>query len=283
MTNSNNWHLTAKERDKISFPTNWLEKNNYLHGKILDFGCGFGIDVTDLKKKGYDCTGYDKFYFPEFSNEKFDTIICQYVLNVIQTDEQHEVIMEISQLLEPGGVAFFTVRRDVKYEGYRMHKIHKQPTFQCNVILPFKSVFVNEFCEIYSFTRIVDNPVKSSCIFCRPSSKLKFIAESVYAFAAYDGFPVSEGHALIITKKHIANYFELTQKEQFHLLLLLNFVQRFLQKEFNPDGFNVGINVDQTAGQSIPHVHIHLIPRYKGDVQNPKGGIRHVIPGKGYY
>ncbi len=283
MKQSDNSHLTAKERTKMSFPTDWLKRNYHLKGEILDFGCGFGTDVSELNKNGYRCVGYDKFYYPDYPKEKFETIICQYVLNVLQPNEQHEVIMEISQLLKPNGVAFLTVRRDVKFEGFRIHKIHKLPTYQCNVILPFKSVFVNEFCEIYAFTRIIDNPKPSQCIFCRPSSNLKFIAESVYAFAVYDGFPISNGHALIILKKHIANYFELTQKEQFHLLILTNFVQRFLQKEFNPDGFNVGININHAGGQSIPHVHIHIIPRYKGDVQEPKGGVRNVIPSKGYY
>ncbi len=283
MAKSNNSHLTAKERDRISFPTRWLESNNHLKGSILDFGCGFGADVLALKQKGYVCEGYDKFYFSEYPQLKYDIIICQYVLNVVEDAIQQEIIMEISQLLNPNGIAYFTVRRDIKYQGYRVHKIHKKTTFQTNVILPFNSVFKNAFCEIYSFTRKVDNPISSECIFCRPSPKLKFIAESTHAYAVFDGYPVSNGHSLIISKNHISNYFELTQKEQFHLLLLTNYVKRFLQKKFNPDGFNVGININTVAGQSVSHVHIHIIPRYKGDVKNPKGGIRHVIPGKGFY
>jgi len=283
MKQPDNSHLTAKERDKISFPTNWLRKNHLLKGEILDFGCGFGTDVKELNKSGYTCVGYDKYYEPEYPQKKFRTIICQYVLNVLQAGEQHEVIMEISQLLLSGGTAFFTVRRDLKQEGFRIHKLHKQATYQCNVILPFKSIFSNEFCEIYEFTRIVDHLIDSECIFCRPSSKLKFIAESAYAFAVFDGYPVSKGHALIIPKKHIANYFELTEKDQFHLLLLQNYVKKYLQKELNPDGYNIGININGAAGQTINHVHIHLIPRYNGDVKNPRGGVRHVIPGKGEY
>ncbi|QGY45756.1 HIT domain-containing protein [Maribellus comscasis] len=279
----NNWHLTAKEREKMSFPTNWLHRNNFLKGNILDFGCGFGKDVMELRNMGYYCKGYDKYYQPEYPTEKFNTILCNYVLNVLQAKDQQRIIMEISQLLAPGGQAFFAVRRDIKYEGFRKHKIHKKTTYQCNVVLPFESLFLNEYCEIYSFSRFTDIQKESSCIFCKPSRNLKFIAESAFAYAVYDGFPVSNGHSLIIPKTHTSNYFDLTEKEQFHLLLLTNFVQTYLLKKFNPNGFNVGININMDAGQTVPHVHVHLIPRYKGDVKNPKGGVRHVIPGKGYY
>ncbi len=267
----------------MSFPTNWLHRNSLLKGKILDFGCGFGKDVSELNKIGYSCVGYDKYFQPKYPTEKYDTIICNYVLNVLQAKDHQQIIMEISQLLKLGGKAFFAVRRDVKFEGFRVHKIHKKTTYQCNVILPFDSILLNDYCEIYSFSRFTDNPKESSCIFCRPSENLKYIAESVYAYAVYDGYPVSKGHSLIIPKTHISNYFELSQKEQFHLLILTNFVQQYLVKRLNPDGFNLGININQDAGQTVPHVHVHLIPRYKGDVDNPKGGIRHIIPGKGFY
>ena len=98
-----------------------------------------------------------------------------------------------------------------------------------------------------------------------------------------DSFPISPGHTLVIPKKHVADYFELTFEEQNELWQLVNRCKVILQDRFHPDGFNIGINVGEMAGQSIFHVHIHLIPRYKGDVKNPKGGVRHIIPGKGYY
>jgi diadenosine tetraphosphate (Ap4A) HIT family hydrolase len=109
------------------------------------------------------------------------------------------------------------------------------------------------------------------------------IAETATAYAIFDKFPVSAGHALIIPKKHYASYFELSFKEQSACWFMLNFVKDILDERFNPDGFNVGININETAGQTIPHVHIHLIPRYKGDVENPEGGVRGVIPEKRYY
>ena len=90
----NNPHLTAKERTSISFPTHWLKKNNLLQGEILDFGCGFGFDTDQLQKEGFDIIGYDNYYRPEYPTKRFDTIICNYVLNVLEPEEQAEVLGE---------------------------------------------------------------------------------------------------------------------------------------------------------------------------------------------
>ena len=109
------------------------------------------------------------------------------------------------------------------------------------------------------------------------------IVESATAYAIFDKFPVSKGHALIIPKKHCADYFDLTFREQSACIFMLNKVQEILANKFKPDGFNVGINICETAGQTVPHVHIHLIPRYKGDVENPRGGVRGIIPNKQKY
>ena len=81
-------HLTAKERNKLSFPTNWLLKNNCLNGEILDFGCGFGSDIKFLQNKNLNIKGYDKYYFKDYPKIKFDTIICNYVLNVLEPKEE---------------------------------------------------------------------------------------------------------------------------------------------------------------------------------------------------
>lgn len=128
-------HLTAKERDSISFPARFLLKNKLFQGKILDFGCGLGSDVAILRGEGFDVLGYDPYYFPTFPTEKFDTIICFYVLNVLQPEEQANVLIDVSRLLKPSGTAYFAVRRDVVFEGFRLHKIHQKPTFQCQVKL----------------------------------------------------------------------------------------------------------------------------------------------------
>ena len=97
------------------------------------------------------------------------------------------------------------------------------------------------------------------------------------------GYPVSPGHALIIPKRHVASYFDLTNHEREAMNVILQYVSQKVEERYHPDGFNVGINIGEAAGQSVFHCHMHLIPRYKGDVPNPKGGVRGVIPSKQKY
>ena len=119
------------------------------------------------------------------------------------------------------------------------------------------------------------------CPFC--NLEREKIIESELSFVIYDAFPVNEGHALIIPKRHTANYFDLSLEEQKDCIELLNRVKGIVQEKYNPAGFNVGININEAAGQTVSHVHIHLIPRYEGDVEEPRGGVRGVIPEKKTY
>ena len=115
------------------------------------------------------------------------------------------------------------------------------------------------------------------CIFCSYLENGKLIAENDGAFAIYDNFPVTKGHALIIPKRHFSGYFEATEKEVVYLDKTIREVKKIIDGEYHPDGYNIGINVGKAAGQTIFHLHIHLIPRYVGDVENPKGGIRRLM------
>jgi len=285
MNQNPNSHLTAKERDAISFPARHVFNKGLLKGEILDFGCGFGKDVEVLKDKGLDIIGYDKHHFPTYPQKKFDTIICFYVLNVLMPEEQARVLMEVSSLLKPTGKAYFAVRRDIVYEGFRTHKIHQKPTYQCKVILPYSSILKNDNCEIYEYVPFNQKPKpeKIECPFCFPDAELELITESATAYAIADKFPVSKGHTLIIPKRHVENYFDLTFREQSACIFMLNYVKEILQQRFQPDGFNIGINIREAAGQTVPHAHIHLIPRYQRDVDKPEGGVRGVIPGRKIY
>ena len=121
-----------------------------------------------------------------------------------------------------------------------------------------------------------------NCIFC-DLPKEKIIVENELARAFYDEFPVSKGHILIIPKRHVANFFELEQKELNDINSLILECKKIIDNKYAPDGYNIGVNVGEHAGQSVFHVHVHLIPRYKGDVANPKGGVRGVIPEKQNY
>lgn len=98
-----------------------------------------------------------------------------------------------------------------------------------------------------------------------------------------DGFPISRGHALIIPKRHIASLFDATSDEREALYDLLAQVKIELQEKYNPDGFNIGINEGAAAGQTVMHLHIHLIPRYSGDLPDPRGGVRWIFPDKAAY
>lgn len=286
MSNHNqNSHLTAIERTSLSYPARILLNQKKIKGKVLDFGCGIGKDVEFLKIKGFDIDGYDPFYFPSFPTEKYDTILCFYVLNVLLPEEQAEVLMNVSNLLKPNGKAYFAVRRDIKYEGFRIHKVHKKETYQCNIKLGYTSIFKNENCEIYEYEHYTTLNKGNTDLspFLVGEETRELIVETATVFSFYDKFPVSKGHALIVPKRLVSNYFELNLKEQTACWIVVNKVKAILQKKYNPDGFNVGINIDESAGQTIWHSHIHIIPRYKGDVKNPRGGIRGVIPNKKEY
>jgi ATP adenylyltransferase len=129
-------------------------------------------------------------------------------------------------------------------------------------------------------------PIKQGCIFCNlpEDDGSRILAENELAYAIRDGFAVTEGHTLIIPKRHVIDYFGLTQPELNAVNQLLSSEKKKLQKT-DPSiaGFNIGMNCGEASGQTIFHCHIHLIPRRVGDVENPRGGVRHVIPGKGHY
>jgi diadenosine tetraphosphate (Ap4A) HIT family hydrolase len=124
---------------------------------------------------------------------------------------------------------------------------------------------------------------EDKCLFC-DLDKSRIIIENNLAYAIYDGFPVTKLHSLIIPKRHVSEYFALTQPEINACNELLMKLKDSIQLSDNlVKGFNIGINNGEVAGQTIFHCHIHLIPRRENDVENPKGGVRHLIPGKGFY
>jgi diadenosine tetraphosphate (Ap4A) HIT family hydrolase len=125
----------------------------------------------------------------------------------------------------------------------------------------------------------MSNP-NNPCRFCSPRG---VTGRNELAYCERDSYPVSPGHSLIIPFRHCANFFDLTSEEVTACMALLAHERKVLEDEFNPDGYNIGVNVNAAAGQSIFHVHIHLIPRYAGDSSHPQGGVRQVIPEKADY
>lgn len=109
------------------------------------------------------------------------------------------------------------------------------------------------------------------------------VAENDLVFAIRDGFPVTPGHTLVIPKRLVVDWFEASREEQMAIFELVDVVKAQLDAEFNPDGYNIGMNCGAAAGQTVFHLHVHVIPRYLGDMNDPRGGVRHVIPAKGNY
>jgi diadenosine tetraphosphate (Ap4A) HIT family hydrolase len=120
------------------------------------------------------------------------------------------------------------------------------------------------------------------CPFCSLPAE-RVIQEREFAVAIRDGFPISPGHTLIIPKRHVASFFEITDAERTDLMTLLAAARDDLARQFHPAGYNIGINDGAAAGQTVPHLHIHLIPRYEGDRDDPRGGVRWVLPDKAAY
>lgn len=120
------------------------------------------------------------------------------------------------------------------------------------------------------------------CPFCRLEPH-RIILDAPSAVAILDGFPVSPGHMLIIPKRHIASWFDTTEEEQRDLSCLLQRARMYLMDQYAPQGFNIGINDGVAAGQTVMHLHIHLIPRYSGDQADPRGGVRLIFPDKANY
>ena len=119
------------------------------------------------------------------------------------------------------------------------------------------------------------------CSFCNHDRKI--VAENEHAFAIGDGYAVSPGHTLVIPKRHAETVFDLADEEYAGCFDLVRTVKAILQDQHRTDAFNIGVNCGEVAGQTVNHAHIHVIPRYEGDVDDPRGGVRHIIPGKGYY
>lgn len=117
----------------------------------------------------------------------------------------------------------------------------------------------------------------STCELCTPN---EVIFENALAYVRYDSNSLSPGHVLVVPKRHVANFFDMTTEEQSAVLAMLNQAHELSHAQHSPDGYNIGVNIGKAGGQSRMHVHVHLIPRYSGDVPDPRGGIRCVLAGK---
>ena len=120
------------------------------------------------------------------------------------------------------------------------------------------------------------------CPFCEPGSERVWM-ENAIGLVLWDAFPVTEGHTLVVPRTHVGSVYQLSSDEQAVLWALVAEARQRLQDQLYPDGFNIGVNDGAAAGQTVPHAHIHVIPRRTGDVPDPRGGVRWVIPDKARY
>lgn len=127
------------------------------------------------------------------------------------------------------------------------------------------------------------SPASLPCPLCERIDRGDTTHANDLAVVLRDAFPLSPGHSLVLSRRHVAGFFDLETDEQAAILELVNAARGSLDEEFRPDGYNVGVNVGAAGGQTIPHVHVHVIPRYHGDVPDPRGGIRWIFPERARY
>lgn len=122
-----------------------------------------------------------------------------------------------------------------------------------------------------------------ACPFCQRLAVDPLVAQNLSAAAFLDAYPLNEGHCLIVPRRHEPDFFALAPEEQAAIWTLVNEVRRNIEMARRPDGYNIGVNIGAAAGQTIHHAHVHLVPRYRGDVMDPRGGVRWIIPAKAAY
>ena len=123
---------------------------------------------------------------------------------------------------------------------------------------------------------------QSYCPFCCLEES-RILLESEFALAFLDAFPITQGHMLVVARRHVASLFDLPEEEQAAVWKLVALVRERMMTDRKPDGFNIGVNDGAAAGQTVMHAHVHVIPRRRGDVADPRGGVRWVVPGKAPY
>ena len=121
------------------------------------------------------------------------------------------------------------------------------------------------------------------CVFCGGIEKDRVLFETRKWIAMYDKYPVSKGHVLLIPKKHYETFFDLPEQLTNSIQYWIKHIKKILDDKYHPSGYNIGVNCGKSAGQTVMHCHIHIIPRYDGDVEDPRGGVRGVIPSKQKY
>lgn len=212
---------------------------------------------------------------------------------VLETKNEDELCEELADVLEvlhaiseANGLAFNQVeqrrlkKREIK--GGFEHKI-----FNSSVSLSEDNPAIHYYLDKpQQYPEIDSKAYQSDCLFCqiaRQERKVEVFAKFEHCFVIKDQYPVSNGHILIIPHEHTENWFTAKEEVRLDIMKALRLMKERLDIEYNPHGYNMGANCGEVAGQSVMHLHLHLIPRYRGDMEDPKGGVRGVIPSKQKY
>ena len=199
---------------------------------------------------------------PNHPTEKFDTIISIYLFNWLDNIEQKNVLLSVSRLLKQEGKAYFAIKHHFGFKNICLNEQHKIEQTVANVTLPFKKVFQCYIFYIYKFQHFnIKSRNLSQCPYCSPQQEV--MLENEYSYAMLSNSPITKGRALVIPKRHVANYFELTINEQIACQLTLNRLKKIIDEEHSPDGYSVSINMNAWAGQGVDHVGIELVGRYE--------------------
>lgn len=274
-----------------SVPTEVAAREGWLHdflaasadADILFFDPDNGMEVPSVRKGTKESPKY--LYWDELS-AAYAAGHSVLVYQHFQRVQRKEFIVRLSQNAYEvtGAHAIFTYTTPHVVFLLICQKHHLERFLEVNELIArnwHSQIIVSSPYEVSNCSFDDCMPV-SGCAFCSMDSA-RIILRNEHALAIHDRFPVTPDHSLIIPKRHIASFFEATNKEQAAMLDLLVEMRQLLLKEQSPAGFNIGINDGAAAGQTIMHLHIHLIPRYSGDTDDPRGGVRWIIPEKAPY
>lgn len=201
-------------------------------------------------------------------------------LEVQKAKNENELIEELADVFE----VLYTL---VKSNGLTLKQIDEVRTQKQQRKGGFERKTYLESIEIEENNPFIhhyqNNKIDSNCLFCRIGREEKPLAQFKHCYVIKDQFPVSPGHLLIIPFEHTTNWFTASKEVKLDIIHALSQMKNVLDTDYDPEGYNIGMNCGEVAGQSVMHLHVHLIPRYKGDVQSPRGGVRGVIPSKQDY
>ena len=219
-----------------------------------------------LSRKGYNIEVCNRDYQPNHPTQQFDTIISIYLFNWLNNIEQNNVLLSVSRLLKHGGNAYFAVKHHFGFKNICLNEQHEIEQTVSNVTLPFKKVFNSYIFDIYKFQHFnIASRNLWPCSYCSPQQEV--LLENEYSYAMLSSSPISKGHALVIPKRHVASYFDLTVDEQIACQLTLNRLKKIIDEEYAPEGYSVNINMNALAVLRVDHVGIELVARYKADVR----------------